>query len=71
LAAHYSADLHRKISRVQVSNVSCEQWKEAIESGIDTWKSIPVRPPQQRKRRAAKKRIREDSSSDTDGDEEE
>ncbi|EGF97602.1 uncharacterized protein MELLADRAFT_69884 [Melampsora larici-populina 98AG31] len=64
-AAHYSADLHRQLSRVQVSRVGSEQWHNAIKMGVDTWKSVPVRPRQQRKRKVTKQTI-DNSSSDSD-----
>ncbi|KAH9807661.1 hypothetical protein DFH28DRAFT_1138529 [Melampsora americana] len=55
-AAHYSAHLHRRLSEVQVSNVSCAQWNEAIERGIETWIETPVCPPKPRAPATQKKR---------------
>ncbi|EGG05856.1 uncharacterized protein MELLADRAFT_107278 [Melampsora larici-populina 98AG31] len=48
--AHYSAELHRRLSEVQVSDVTCAQWNEAINSGIKTWEERPVCPPKPRAR---------------------
>ncbi|KAH9813950.1 hypothetical protein DFH28DRAFT_895516, partial [Melampsora americana] len=40
-ASHYSAELHRRLSKIELANVSSDQWNHAIEKGVKNWKSMP------------------------------
>lgn len=62
-AAHYSAELHRRLSDVQLSRVSGPQWNEAIKKGVGTWKTAPVRAPQPRVTKARKNKRKHPNES--------